>query len=150
MQPAVPAITHCPLRPAGPATLLRNAALVGLAIAVAVGFVISLGLAIIAVRRRRAYGPIIAVTSFAMVGDRDRAREHLATYRKSEDLITIGAYQQGANPALDQAVALHDLVTASGLTVVKRCLRAQVRPVHSERAGDRLDAHLRPGSAIGE
>ncbi|MET0262331.1 MAG: FliI/YscN family ATPase [Rariglobus sp.] len=37
-----------------------------------------------------------------------RAREHLATYRKSEDLITIGAYQKGGNPALDQAVALHE------------------------------------------
>lgn len=33
------------------------------AIAVGVGFVISLGLAIVAVRRRRAYGPIIALSS---------------------------------------------------------------------------------------
>jgi flagellum-specific ATP synthase len=41
-----------------------------------------------------------------------RAREHLATYRKSEDLITIGAYQKGANPALDQAVALHEPLRA--------------------------------------
>ncbi len=36
-----------------------------------------------------------------------RAREHLAAYRKNEDLITIGAYQKGGNQALDQAVALH-------------------------------------------
>jgi len=37
-----------------------------------------------------------------------RAREHLAAYRKNEDLITIGAYQKGSNAALDQAVALHE------------------------------------------
>jgi len=30
-----------------------------------------------------------------------KAREHLALYRKNEDLITIGAHQAGANPALD-------------------------------------------------
>jgi flagellum-specific ATP synthase len=37
-----------------------------------------------------------------------RAREHLALYRKNEDLIAIGAYQKGANAALDQAIALHE------------------------------------------
>lgn len=37
-----------------------------------------------------------------------RAREHLALYRKNEDLISIGAYQKGANAALDQSIALHD------------------------------------------
>ena len=37
-----------------------------------------------------------------------RAREHLALYRKNEDLIAIGAYQKGVNAALDQAVALHE------------------------------------------
>ena len=37
-----------------------------------------------------------------------KAREHLALYRKNEDLISIGAYQKGANAALDQAIALHD------------------------------------------
>ena len=37
-----------------------------------------------------------------------RAREHLALYRKNEDLIVIGAHQKGANAALDQAVAMHD------------------------------------------
>ena len=36
-----------------------------------------------------------------------KAREHLALYRKNEDLVSIGAYQKGANPALDQAIALH-------------------------------------------
>jgi flagellum-specific ATP synthase len=37
-----------------------------------------------------------------------RAREHLALYRKNEDLVSIGAYQKGANAALDQAIALQD------------------------------------------
>ncbi len=36
------------------------------------------------------------------------AREQLALYRKNEDLISIGAYQKGANPALDRAVGLHE------------------------------------------
>ncbi|MBI2511236.1 MAG: FliI/YscN family ATPase [Opitutae bacterium] len=37
-----------------------------------------------------------------------KAREHLALYRKNEDLISIGAYQKGANAALDQSIALHE------------------------------------------
>ncbi len=37
-----------------------------------------------------------------------RAREHLAMYRKNEDLVSIGAYTKGSNPALDHAIALHD------------------------------------------
>jgi flagellum-specific ATP synthase len=40
-----------------------------------------------------------------------RAREHLALYRKNEDLITIGAHQKGVNAALDQAVLLHEPLT---------------------------------------
>jgi flagellum-specific ATP synthase len=36
------------------------------------------------------------------------AREQLALYRKSEDIIAIGAYQKGANPALDRAISLHE------------------------------------------
>ena len=37
-----------------------------------------------------------------------RAREQLALYRKNEDLVSIGAYQKGANAALDQAIALQE------------------------------------------
>ena len=36
------------------------------------------------------------------------AREHLAVYRRNQDLINIGAYPAGSNPAIDQAIALHD------------------------------------------
>jgi flagellum-specific ATP synthase len=37
-----------------------------------------------------------------------KAREHLALYKKNEDLVSIGAYQKGGNAALDQAIALHE------------------------------------------
>jgi len=36
------------------------------------------------------------------------AREHLAIYRKNQDLINIGAYPAGSNPAIDQAITLHE------------------------------------------
>ena len=29
-------------------------------------------------------------------------------YRKNEDLVSIGAYTKGGNPALDQAITLHE------------------------------------------
>lgn len=41
-----------------------------------------------------------------------RAREQLALYRKNEDLVSIGAYTKGSNPALDQAIALHEPLRA--------------------------------------
>ena len=36
------------------------------------------------------------------------AREHLAVYRRNQDLINIGAYPAGSNPAIDRAIALHE------------------------------------------
>ena len=36
------------------------------------------------------------------------AREHLANYRKNQDLINIGAYPAGSSPVIDQAIALRD------------------------------------------
>lgn len=41
-----------------------------------------------------------------------RAREHLAVYKKNEDLITVGAYQAGASAELDRAVALQPKLKA--------------------------------------
>ncbi len=41
-----------------------------------------------------------------------RLREILATYRNSEDLISIGAYAQGSNPKIDEAIAYIDLANA--------------------------------------
>ena len=52
------------------------------------------------------------VCSDAEVASAGRAREHLAVYRKNEDLITIGAYQKGSSAALDQAVVLHEPLKA--------------------------------------
>ncbi len=37
-----------------------------------------------------------------------RAREALAVYRRNQDLINIGAYPHGSNPAIDQAIQLHE------------------------------------------
>ncbi len=37
-----------------------------------------------------------------------RAREHMAVYRKNQDLINIGAYPAGSNPTIDEAIARHD------------------------------------------
>jgi flagellum-specific ATP synthase len=37
-----------------------------------------------------------------------RARDLLATYRRNEDLITIGAYARGSNPKVDQAIERHE------------------------------------------
>ncbi|HWD18205.1 MAG TPA: FliI/YscN family ATPase [Verrucomicrobiae bacterium] len=37
-----------------------------------------------------------------------RARETLATYRKNQDLINIGAYPAGTNPAIDLSIHLHE------------------------------------------
>ncbi|NBV85210.1 MAG: FliI/YscN family ATPase [Verrucomicrobia bacterium] len=39
-----------------------------------------------------------------------RARDLLSTYRKNEDLITIGAYARGSNPKVDQAIERYDSI----------------------------------------
>jgi len=36
------------------------------------------------------------------------AREHLANYRRNQDLISIGAYPAGSNPVIDHAIALRE------------------------------------------
>lgn len=40
------------------------------------------------------------------------AREQLALYRKNEDLVSIGAYQNGSSAPLDRAIALHEPLRA--------------------------------------
>lgn len=55
---------------------------------------------------------------FAMLADDDhrrhvaQVRDWIATYRNAEDLISIGAYVPGTNPALDTAVAKKDEIDA--------------------------------------
>jgi len=41
-----------------------------------------------------------------------KARDLLATYRETEDLITIGAYKPGQNAKIDEAVAKYDALVA--------------------------------------
>ncbi len=41
-----------------------------------------------------------------------RAREAMATYRKNQDLINIGAYPAGTNPAIDLSIHLHEPLKA--------------------------------------
>jgi FliI/YscN family ATPase len=41
-----------------------------------------------------------------------RAREALANYRKNQDLINIGAYPAGTNPAIDVSIHLHEPLKA--------------------------------------
>lgn len=41
-----------------------------------------------------------------------RARQALAIYRKNQDLIHIGAYPAGTNPAIDHAIRLHEPMKA--------------------------------------
>ncbi len=39
-----------------------------------------------------------------------KIRELIATYKDAEDLINIGAYKSGANPKIDKAVKMNDLI----------------------------------------
>jgi flagellum-specific ATP synthase len=42
----------------------------------------------------------------------ERLRRHLAIYKQSQDLIDLGAYNKGANPELDAAIALKPRIDA--------------------------------------
>lgn len=42
-----------------------------------------------------------------------KLRENLATYKESKDLIDVGAYQQGTNPMIDQAIRLNHPIKVS-------------------------------------
>ena len=44
----------------------------------------------------------------AQLEDAGRLLETMAAYRRSEDLINLGAYTQGANPKLDSAIQMQD------------------------------------------
>lgn len=39
-----------------------------------------------------------------------KIRDFMATYNEAEDLINIGAYAAGSNPAIDQSIAFHDAI----------------------------------------
>ena len=65
-------------------------------------------------------------------------RDVMATYQASEDLISIGAYQPGANPHLDRAVA-HDAVRQRAALPVLR------RDDHHRRRRPGAAGAVRPG-----
>ena len=54
------------------------------------------------------------------------ARESMALYRRNEDLINIGAYTKGSNPALDRAIRVH--------SPLQSFLRQQIEEVVSREA----------------
>ena len=39
-----------------------------------------------------------------------QGRKLLAVYTESEDMIQVGAYQKGSNPAIDEAIEHHDKI----------------------------------------
>lgn len=41
-----------------------------------------------------------------------KIRENMAVYREAEDLLNIGAYKEGSNQRIDQAIELHDGIEA--------------------------------------
>ena len=51
-----------------------------------------------------------AVTSKEHQAASGKVRELIASYRKAEDLINIGAYQAGSNATIDRAVAQIDAI----------------------------------------
>lgn len=51
-----------------------------------------------------------------------RLKELLATYRKAEDLINIGAYVPGSNPQIDRAIAKIDRINAYLRQGIQECI----------------------------
>lgn len=52
------------------------------------------------------------VASDSHIQKRREIVEMLADYRESQDLISIGAYQEGSNPKVDKAIKYHDKINA--------------------------------------
>jgi len=72
----------------------------------------------------------------------NRLKETLATYRKAEDLINIGAYVAGSNPKIDNAIKMIDKINA----YLKQDIN---ETVFFEESVAQLDALLKSGG-LGE
>jgi flagellum-specific ATP synthase len=51
-----------------------------------------------------------AVTTPQFIRTSRKFRELMAIYRDAEDLINIGAYKNGANPQIDEAIRVHPAI----------------------------------------
>ncbi len=70
---------------------------------------------------RNHYPAIDVLSSISRVMPKVTSKEHkivashlrdlLASYKESEDLITVGAYSRGSNPKIDKAIAIYDDLT---------------------------------------
>jgi len=53
---------------------------------------------------------MIDITETQHKADANHLKETLASYRKAEDLINIGAYEKGSNAKIDDAIAMIDKI----------------------------------------
>jgi flagellum-specific ATP synthase len=53
---------------------------------------------------------MIDITESQHKADANRLKETLASYRKAEDLINIGAYEEGSNSKIDYAIKMNDRI----------------------------------------
>jgi flagellum-specific ATP synthase len=75
----------------------------------------------------------------------------LATYRRSEDLINIGAYSQGSNPRIDQAIRMIEPLNgyltqgvAERVSMEESIRQLEVLAVESETAPLKREAQVQP------
>jgi len=89
-----------------------------------------------------------SVATAAHVAAARRARELLGTYERNRDLITLGAYKPGADPAVDEAIARIDAIETEHVAALAQQLfaappvLAAVGPLANLEPYDTLAARL--------